>query len=608
MEKIKNFFFDSALKEKMNLLSNERDNTNSLNNILGDVIPYKDKNIYVADDVFTDLEFFQNYAGNVGNSICVFDAIDNTYLKGSKNVEKIILNSPIEEVSILNKRKKILFGIENNFVEEVRENFLIMKEYEDEMINVFMPIDPNLIDVYNSVYFNVKVFQSFNNKSGFLTGKNLWKIIFSPVMGIISPIIYFIIPYLIMRYKFKFGLSLSQYIRMMWFSMVQAPDMFINSSFTNILKWASWIFSIVFYFQGIINSFEIAHSLNKVSNHIIGNINNIITYLNSYSIINKILWNDNIFDSFIVKNDLYKESSEEIEYIESLNVKSYKLYNNFGHQLKTSKFLDKNIVKSILLKGYIIDSLLSFTQFKRKNMFNYCDFIQNRKKPLLYIKNFYHPSLSGKIVKNSIYIDGEKYPQNLIITGSNAAGKSTLIKSILINIILSQTITISNSSFTRLTPFLHINSQINIPDTKGYESLFEAEMFRSKRNLDLLKNLPVNKFSFVLMDEIFSSTNPIEGISGAYSIAKKMSDYDNSMMIFTTHYVYLTKLAKNTKKFKNYSMKVNITNNGAILFPYVLSKGISRQYIALELLKKNQFDEEIIETALSIKNNLLGSE
>ena len=44
------------------------------------------------------------------------------------------------------------------------------------------------------------------------------------------------------------------------------------------------------------------------------------------------------------------------------------------------------------------------------------------------------------------------------------------------------------------------------------------------------------------MDEIFSSTNPHEGISGAYAIARKMASFENSVCVITTHFNQLTRL------------------------------------------------------------------
>jgi hypothetical protein len=52
-------------------------------------------------------------------------------------------------------------------------------------------------------------------------------------------------------------------------------------------------------------------------------------------------------------------------------------------------------------------------------------------------------------------------------------------------------------------------------------------------------------------------------------------------------------------------MNVEIEDGGIIQYPYSMSKGVSRQYIALELLKKNGFNPDIIEEGMRIKELLL---
>ena len=91
----------------------------------------------------------------------------------------------------------------------------------------------------------------------------------------------------------------------------------------------------------------------------------------------------------------------------------------------------------------------------------------------------------SKIVKNDIILDNKN---NILITGPNAGGKSTFIKSIAINILLSQTICLSYCDKIELTPYYYIASQMNIVDNKGYESLFEAEMNRIINNITIRPN------------------------------------------------------------------------------------------------------------------------
>jgi len=229
------------------------------------------------------------------------------------------------------------------------------------------------------------------------------------------------------------------------------------------------------------------------------------------------------------------------------------------------------------------------------------------------IANLWNPVLDpNKAVSNSI-----KIAKNIIITGPNMGGKSTFIKSLMLSILFAQTLTISFSKSLEFSPFSYLQTYLNIPDCKGRESLFEAEMNRAYNyikkleEMDKLEEMKTGggggnernknrkkKFSLIIMDEIFSSTNPREGLAGAYAIANKMSQYTNNISIITTHYTELALLEK-TRKFKNYKIPI-LRKKEMITYPYKLQRGVSQQYIAIELLKNKGFDDDIIKVAKDI--------
>jgi DNA mismatch repair ATPase MutS len=127
-------------------------------------------------------------------------------------------------------------------------------------------------------------------------------------------------------------------------------------------------------------------------------------------------------------------------------------------------------------------------------------------------------------------------------------------------------------------------------------------MHRCKHNLDMLQN--IKGPSLIVMDEIFNSTNPLEAVAGAFAVCKKMSQYRNNILIFTTHYNYLTKLAKEpTCGFANYRMETIVVGED-IQFTYRFQRGVNKHLLALELLKKSGFESSIIEEAIAIKNTL----
>ena len=84
------------------------------------------------------------------------------------------------------------------------------------------------------------------------------------------------------------------------------------------------------------------------------------------------------------------------------------------------------------------------------------------------------------------------------------------------------------------------------------------------------------------MDEIFSSTNPKEAITGATGIANILGKHNNSITIITTHFKKLTQISNN-RLYKNYHFPVDKRN--PITFSYKLKPGVSKDNIAIQLIR-----------------------
>ena len=608
MNKLKGLFIDKKLRKERQTIENyvQRNETlyhNDIINKLLDSIPLFDSNMHIGDNVYTDAEFFDSFSPKDNNTLFNVFTDQNIKLIGGKSFSKRFLEKPLYNYDVLHTRIEYLRNKESNLITENIELWDNMKKYEPNILWLFEEREQYIEDLMNIVYFRLFFLKSLNKSPQAITFYNIYRIILSPLIGILSPIVYFFIPFLILTWKFGIKMDFKTYLKIMYQTLTNS-SMSLFTSQGSTLKYVSIIsnlFTLIFYFQGIFNSIEISKTLHRLCKVIIDKFNGVVKYLKAANTIITKYWDDTIFGSFIKeKTDIFK--TDENDYINKFIVLDFSYFSNFGKQLHTYKFIDKDIIKSILLKSYILDFVRGCVLFKTKKEFEYVEYDIENATPNTQIKGLRHPCLdSSKVVSNDCIIG----PKNIIITGPNAGGKSTFIKSILVNTLLTQLIGITTSNFCKTTLYKNLTSQINIPDCKGYESLFEAEMHRCSKNLNLLSGSNDSEnFTLIVMDEIFNSTNPVEGIAGAYAIAKKISSYPNCILIFTTHYIYLTKLAKlEAGRFINYRMNV-INENDTIIFPYKLEKGFSRQYIALELLRKNGFDEEIINDAIEIKNRL----
>jgi len=185
---------------------------------------------------------------------------------------------------------------------------------------------------------------------------------------------------------------------------------------------------------------------------------------------------------------------------------------------------------------------------------------------------------------------------NIIITGPNASGKTTQLKTTAINIILTQQFGVGFYTSCELVPYTHIHSYLNIPDTSGRDSLFQAEARRCKEILDVVATSDTDSTRhFCVFDELFSGTNAEEATSASFGFLKYLQGFANVDFILTTHFVKLCqKVEKDgALRIANYMMDAELCDK-EIVFTYDMIPGISKIKAAKLILIQMGFPDEII--------------
>ena len=152
-----------------------------------------------------------------------------------------------------------------------------------------------------------------------------------------------------------------------------------------------------------------------------------------------------------------------------------------------------------------------------------------------------------------------------------------------------------------LNPYTHIHSYLNIPDTSGRDSLFQAESRRCKDIIDMIHNNDSSCRHFCIFDELYSGTNPIEATKSAYAFLLYLTKFDNVNFVLTTHYIAICKKFKKSEKIQNYKMDVENLPDGSLKYKYKMKKGWSKIQGAIKILKQLEYPKEIIETIESYK-------
>jgi DNA mismatch repair ATPase MutS len=173
-----------------------------------------------------------------------------------------------------------------------------------------------------------------------------------------------------------------------------------------------------------------------------------------------------------------------------------------------------------------------------------------------------------------------------------------VIKTTLFNIILSQQIGFGFYESAEINPYDFLHCYLNIPDTSGRDSLFQAESRRCMEILRCIIDNP-NKRHFCIFDELYSGTNPYEAVAAAYGYIDYISKNPNVDLILTTHYIELCELLekRNASAVSNLHMSVS-PETGAYL--YKIATGISSIKGGLKVLRDLEYPDEIVESASKI--------
>lgn len=507
--------------------------------------------------------------------------------------------------------------------------------------NRYTKISPkykNIIDIWNELkidtgfkekyyYIDWDLIEFLNKSEIFLQFMSIYNL-FSPIFSLMVPIIILIIPFFILKMK-GLPLSINEYIEVLKFvAQTNAIGKLFTVNFSEInaqekiyifISAAFYLFSI---YQNIMVCVRFNNNMKTIHNH----FNEIRLYLdNTLASIDNYLRYTSDLSSFEKFNDILKSKREMLEHINNKikSISEYSLYNigkckeigrilKYFYELHTDTEYEDAIMYSIGFNGYI-DCIEGLQSNIAERKINFATFINENKKSV--IKNSYYACLSrtsrdknesanneitnnknGKTeplpaVKNTI-----KFKKNLIITGPNASGKTTILKSTLINIILTQQFGCGFYDAAKMAPFKHIHCYLNIPDTSGRDSLFQAEARRCKEILDVISENK-NDTHFCVFDELYSGTNPEEAETSATAFMMYLQKYKNVSSLLTTHFVKVCKKLDKIKGIQNCKM-VSEKNGHKIKYTYKLEQGISEVKGGINVLTEMNYPKEIIDNTI----------
>ncbi|MEN6316345.1 MAG: DNA mismatch repair protein MutS [Clostridiaceae bacterium] len=237
----------------------------------------------------------------------------------------------------------------------------------------------------------------------------------------------------------------------------------------------------------------------------------------------------------------------------------------------------------------LLDSMLAAASFRESVPFYTAPDMytaDKKRRPSISFKEIYHPMVDEPVT-NSLSIN-----RPALITGSNASGKSTFLKTAAINAIFAQTISTCLASKYESSYFRIYTSMALKDDLLHRESYYIAEIRSLKRILDSLNDqYPL----FCVIDEVLRGTNTIERIAASSEVMRYLSG-KNCICLTATHDIELVSILDGL--FDNYHFQESFVGN-TITFDYKIYPGKSNTRNAIKLLEIMGYPEDTVKAARS---------
>jgi hypothetical protein len=563
-----------------------------INNNFKMPIFYNDKKMKIKQHIITDLELVKT----IDASGC--KPIYNYFFNNDNDVSEKL----IEQVA----------DYYTTDVDFITQNQELLKSYKgcDKKYTTYSPNYGNIMEIWNEIkcetdfkekyyYIDWPMLEFLNKSEHFLQFMSMYNLA-SPIISLLIPVFILIVPFFIIKFK-GLDLTVNEYIEVLKVLaqshaigklFTQFNDVSLNEKIYLLISAAFYFFSI---YQNVTVCLKFHNNMIKIHNHF-DEISNYIDYtiksMDNYLIYSSDLTTQNVFNNVLrEKKQILENLKKKFAFITEYNVTSVKKIQEIGHILKYFYELHDDLVYnevimySLGFNGYV-DCLEGLQKNIEERKINYSAFVKSKGKAQ-FKNNYYGPLKDENPIKNTI-----KFKKNIIVTGPNASGKTTILKSTLINIILTQQFGCGFYDSAQINPFKYIHCYLNIPDTSGRDSLFQAEARRCKDILDLIKTNE-DETHFCGFDELYSGTNPDEAVTSSTAFMNYIIKNPNVHCILTTHFIKVCKKLQKNKNIINCHMETEKKDN-VLIYKYKLVDGISDVKGGVAVLTAMDYPKEII--------------
>lgn len=372
------------------------------------------------------------------------------------------------------------------------------------------------------------------------------KLYVAPVMGLLTPVILFVMPYFVLRYTMNMPVPWSQYVPMM-------KTMIFGSASADwgFKQWAQAAWSMASFGQTMIQPCITAYHTWKIDTLIVRRGKALIDLVKHTEETLRWLQTEKILPGHLCVPEVPSDPRQAAAWMTAEPLGLKLLYQRLGQ----------------------LDILYTFAKDAQWIPVRWTN---NRRIQIQTLSDLAIPADRAK--RSDLDLRG-----HALLTGPNRGGKSSSLRALIQQILLGQTFGLTYQSQGSWRPFQYLFTRLKSTDHAGRESLFEYEVRMAST---ILKTIQKGGTSLVCIDELFHSTNPPDAETSATLFLRKLWAKHGAMSIISTHIFSLCEQATD-HGIQTLCCAVEPTEEGAITYSYTLTQGICRVSSVREVLAEN---------------------
>ena len=434
--------------------------------------------------------------------------------------------------------------------------FLKLKEFESKLQEFRKKPEDWEHESLSQLVFTQEWSQPLNQVPYLLPALSIFKIYIFPFFAVIIPLISWILPYLVLRFMFGISMPFENYRKMLFSMWLGGKDWSIMTTWEHVRILFQTTWTLFGMAQGIIQPIQQAFHMKKINESIVERGQTLQRFVATVK---------EFFALYTATTGITVNSAHMDLWPTDEPLQLYAYVRDHPHDVD---WIWTKIAKIELEWRIALCPDICFVKPRRGS------------KPFYAIRQFFDPSIPASRACASDFVSSAPHT---LLTGPNKGGKSSILRAILLNTWLAQTMGIAFAESMELVPFHWIESGLRLVDEPGEQSLFERELaFAAK----VIRRTKTSQRGLLVYDECFHSTNPPDGKKTSQRFLNHIWARSNVISLISTHVFELVEDAP--AEIQRLCVPAEITPTG-IRFSFSLAPGLCKVSSVEELYTKYRF-------------------